>query len=257
MEIREDDGDQLVAYLIGRRPALEIVPAPRTREWMLKTSKSFANRCLPLLMANESGWWLLNRHAFSARWNGGPRREDLELTFDDPRRHGSAATSLFGHGILTWAIPCVFRTPAGVELLVRGPANLPKDGASALEGLVETDWIEATFTMNWKLTRPELPVRFERGEPYAMVVPQGRADLERFAPVVRALSDDPELRERVRRWAERRQREQVRAFAVQHVPEIGGPEWDGAYMRGVRDDGSSYEEHRVRRALRPFMPPRT
>jgi hypothetical protein len=25
---------------------------------------------------------------------------------------------------------------------------------SPLDGIVETDWLEATFTMNWKLTRP-------------------------------------------------------------------------------------------------------
>jgi Family of unknown function (DUF6065) len=43
----------------------------------------------------------------------------------------------------------VFRTPPGCNLYVRGPANSPKDGIAALEGIIETDWSEATFTMNW------------------------------------------------------------------------------------------------------------
>ena len=106
--------------------------------------------------------------------------------------------------------------------------------------------------MNWQLTRPGLRVRFERGEPFAMLVPHGRLDLERYQPAVRPLSDAPELRERVRRWHDRRAGEQVRRFAAEHVPEIGGPQWDGSYMRGERQDGSLFEDHHVRRKLRPF-----
>jgi len=252
MSSHEDDHDELVAYSFASHE-FDAVPAQRAREWMVKTGGSFANRCLPLLMANESGWWLLNRHAFTATWNGGPRRSDTELQFDDDARpDGTQASSLFGYGILTWGTGCVFRTPPGVDLLVRGPANLPKDGVAALEGLVEADWIEVPFTVSWKLTRPGLPVRFEQGEPFAMVVPQGRRDLERYRPTVRPLTDAPELLATVRRWTERGEREQIRTFAAEHVPDIGGPEWDGTYLRGATSDGSPAEDHRVRRELQPF-----
>jgi hypothetical protein len=251
MSIDEDENHEFAAY-VGQTAELDIVPAERSRDWMVKTGASFANRCLPLLMANESGWWLRNQHAFTATWNGGPRQSDIEFRFDDSALSVKDPGSTFGYGIVSWSIPCVFRTPAGVDLLVRGPANLPKDGATALEGLVATDWIEATFTMNWKLTRPELPVRFERGEPFAMVVPQGRLDLERYRPVVRSLRDAPALQEHVRRWTERRRLEHVRAFAAEHVPRIGGPQWDGSYLRGERQDGSRFDAHRVRRKLRSF-----
>jgi hypothetical protein len=254
MSIDEDESLEFVAY-IGPTVVPDIVAAERSREWMVKTGGSFANRCLPLLMANESGWWLRNRHAFTATWNGGPRKDDLTLEFDSVAGGGDAAISGFGYGIISWPIPCVFRTPPGFDLLVRGPANLPKDGATALEGLVATDWIEATFTMNWKMTRPGLPVRFERGEPFAMLVPQRRLDLEHCQPTVRALSDEPQLQDHVRQWLARRRREHVRTFVGEHVPEIGGTVWDGTYMRGERGDGSQFEDHRVRRKLRPFAPP--
>ncbi len=251
MSVGEDENNEFAAY-VGQTSELDIVPAERSREWMVKTGTSFANRCLPLLMANESGWWLRNQHAFTATWNGGPRPGDIELRFDDTVLGAKDPGSNFGYGIVSWSIACVFRTPPGVDLLVRGPANLPKDGATALEGLVATDWIEATFTMNWKLTRPGLAVRFERGEPFAMVVPQRRFDLERYKPVVRSLRDAAALQEPVRKWTERRRLEQVRAFAAEHVAQIGGPRWDGSYMRGTRQDGSRFEEHRVRRELRSF-----
>jgi hypothetical protein len=254
MSIGEGENLQFVAY-VGSTAPPDIVTAERSRQWMLKTGGSFANRCLPLLIANESGWWLRNRHAFTATWNGGPRREDLALAFDSATRGRDAPVSSFGYGIVSWPIPCVFRTPPGVDLLVRGPANLPKDGATALEGLVATDWIEARFTMNWKLTRPDLPVRFERGEPFAMVVPQRRLDLERYEPTIRPLSDSPELHERVKQWSAKRRLEHVRTFVVEHLPDVGGPQWDSSYIRGMRQDGSRFEDHRVRRELRSFTTP--
>lgn len=250
-----DDNQEFVAYAYGSSSEPDIVPAERSREWMIKTGRSFANRCLPLLMANESGWWLRNQRAFTATWNGGPQRSDIDIAFDDGASPEAQPTSLFGYGILTWAISCVFRTPPDVELLVRGPANLPKDGITALEGLVETDWLQMPFTMNWKLTHPGLAVRFERDEPFAMLVPQGRHDLELYRPVVRPLSDAPKILESVHRWTDRSRRQLVRMFVAEHVSEVSGAEWDGAYMRGEHLDGSRFEDHRLRRELKPFTRP--
>ncbi len=76
-----------------------------------------------------------------------------KLLFDRRQEHGQyPATSMFGHGILTFHIPFLVRTHPGYNLLVRGPANMPRDGVSPLEGIVETDWAVATFTMSWQLT---------------------------------------------------------------------------------------------------------
>ena len=60
--------------------------------------------------------------------------------------------SHFGYGLLTFQLPYLFRTPPGYNLLVRGPANCPKDGAW-LDGLVGTDWSPARFFMTWQITR--------------------------------------------------------------------------------------------------------
>ena len=38
---------------------LDIRPAPREREWMDRTDQRYADRCLPLDMANAHGWELL------------------------------------------------------------------------------------------------------------------------------------------------------------------------------------------------------
>jgi hypothetical protein len=95
---------------------------------------------------------------------------------------------------LTWHLPLLFRTPPGYNLLVRGPANYPKDAVYPLEGIVETDWASSTFSMNWKFTRNHMPVRFEVDEPICLIVPQRRAELEEFAPELRHIESDEDLR---------------------------------------------------------------
>src|SRR5438445_10865538 len=91
-----------------------------------------AYRCLPMVIANQSGWVILNRGLVTATWNGGRLSADCSIQAPDCVK---PPLSHFGDGIITWRIPYLFRTPPGWNLLMRGPANLPKDGASSLEGV--------------------------------------------------------------------------------------------------------------------------
>ena len=61
---------------------------------------------------------------------------------------------------------------------MQGPINRPKDGIAALSGIIETDWSPYSFTMNWIFTRPDTPVRFEKGEPYCYIFPVSCGALE-------------------------------------------------------------------------------
>jgi hypothetical protein len=168
--------DSLVAFY-GSGPEIPpaISPAPRWRDWMNATPGRGANRCLPLLMANETGWVLENPAPFRAVWDGSDSRDGVQVEYSPrcPINH-RLATSHFGSGIVTFPVSYLFRTAPGFNLLVRGPANWPKDGICALDGLVETDSSVAPFTMNWKITRPHDPVSFDEGEPFCMLDPQRR-----------------------------------------------------------------------------------
>lgn len=218
---------------------------------MEDTDQRFASRCLPLLMANQSGWIILNGHEFQATWTGGKARESLHVEYaaasvPSPLR----AVSHFGYGILSWSVPYLFRTPPGYNLLTRGPANWPKDGACALEGLVETDWAVATFTMNWKLTRPGLPVTFGAEEPFCMVVPQRRGELESFDPQIRDLADDPKIAAAHDEWGRRRHATNVQNFLAEHsrAPKT----FDRHYFQGSAPDGRQSEDHQTRLRLAAF-----
>lgn len=238
----------LTAYRVAPHPPIALVPAGRNRDWIDATSQRFASRCLPLLIANQSGWWLLNSHSFTVRWDGSRRTEGLTVHYT-----GGAepypAVSHFGHGVLTFTLPFLFRTPPGWNLLARGPANLPKDGAAALEGVIETDWSTAAFTMNWQITRPGADIAFAQGEPICMIVPQRRGELERFRPAVRPVGEMAD-EEKYHAW---------RLSRADFLRELPDPEsaaakagWQRDYMLGRDVDGVYVDEHQRKLRLREF-----
>jgi hypothetical protein len=206
-----------------------------------------------LLIANQSGWELRNPCAFTATWVGRDDRMDVMIAPDKRDAGQFLPQSNFGYGILTWHLPMLFRTPPGFNLLVRGPANYPKDAISPLEGIVETDWASASFSMSWKFTRKLMPVRFEVDEPICMIVPQRRAELEEFAPELRRIESDEELRQKHEFFL--RSRHEI--GQVQRATDTAAGErvpWQGDYTRGSHADGEAgAHDHQTRRHLQPFV----
>jgi hypothetical protein len=253
----EADRDlEVIAYYDDHPRSVELAPAARWRVWMNETDERWANRCLPLLMANESGWALTNPATFTATWTGGPQPSAATIEFADATAVPTPppVESHFGYGVITWGVPFLFRTPPGYNLLVRGPANWPRDGICALEGLVETDWSVATFTMNWKLTRADHPVVFEEGEPFCMVVPQRRGELEAMRPSIRALASDPDTRAGTKRWTQSRHEAQVKKFLAQYSRDFADERssWQQHYFRGIAPDGRESPAHQTQRRLAEF-----
>jgi len=231
---------QIIAYEVDQQNKLPIVVASRERPWMQQTPQRFANRCLPMLIANQSGWHILNIGKIAVTWDGGAGTENLRVEHIGGKASPFVG-SHFGSGILTWNIPYLFRTPPGFNLLVRGPANSPKDGVRALEGIVETDWADATFTMNWQMTRPHLTVTFEVDEPIALIVPQRRGELESFRPETRPISDDPVLRRAHDRW--RTSRIAHNTGLKESNSEARHQGWQKHYFRGTSPANTQAREH--------------
>lgn len=239
---------ELIAFSL-EHSAARLVPAMHERDWMSHTMHGGPYRCLPLSMANSCGWMLLNEQTFAATWDGGYAAGSTKLIFMNRRTDGYHAMSIFGQGIVTFLVPFLFRTPRGYNLLVRGPANLPKDGASPLEGIVETDWAVATFTMNWKLTRPNTPVVFSAEEPICMIVPQRRGELARFLPQVRTLEQASDIDKEHFVWHQSRT-----AFLreLNRRPHAKPGGWQRHYFQGRTPTGQRAPEHETKVRLRPF-----
>jgi len=215
----------------GTKPVVR--PAPVTRPWMDEAPQGFAYRCLPLNIANAHGWEVLCPSTFEAIWNGGARPTDVEIQQLD--NAGWPGLAHFGCGVVTFHLGYLVRTEPGYDLWVGGPPNAPKDGIIPLTGIVETDWAPYSFTMNWRFTRPNCRIRFERGEPFCTFFPIPRALLEQVTPEIRDLASDPEIKAEFDTWTASRGR-----FLVD-LPQPGSEAnrqgWQRDYFRGVTPDG--------------------
>ena len=227
----------------------EIRPGNSKREWMDNSPDRFAYRCLPLTMANATGWEILCPFDFVADWNGGP--ENSDITIVSPT-HGlnvdSFVTPHFKNGILTFHTGYLFRTPAGVELWCMGPPNQFKDGISPLSGLVETDWLPFPFTMNWQFTRPGKVV-FRKGEAFCFFTMVEPAKLEAVQPEIKSLSSNEELAEDYKVWSH------SRGDFIKRLNEREGDAvkegWQRHYMTGKTPrGGEAPDKHVTKRRLK-------
>jgi hypothetical protein len=176
-------------------------PSPVRRHWM--SGHGNAYQCLPMVVANQWGWQVLCPADVRVIWNGVPGTEGLRVEVDP--RWALAVRSQFGQGIVTFSPPWLFRTPPSWDLYVKGPSNRWKPNCVPLEGVVETWWLNYTFTLNWKLVEPGV-VDFACGESLAQLVPVPHTtfqDAQASESPIGAV--EPEAVEELLRWrAERR-----------------------------------------------------
>jgi hypothetical protein len=247
---------KLECYFIGdSRP--DIGPAGNRRDWMDATPERFAYRCLPLSIANAHGWVIRCGGGFEVTWNGGGRAGDVTVV---PLGDGPvAAEGHFGSGILTLRPGVIFRTAPGHNLWVTGPPNSFKDGIQPLSAVVESDWIPFPFTMNWKITRPDHTVRFEKGEPYCFFFPIRRGIPDSAEPEFKRLEDDPQLKAQyehghaLRNFVEHVKFLRERAGKDDPIANEKALSYQKWYMAGRMPDGSSsFDEHQKSLQLRPF-----
>jgi hypothetical protein len=238
----------LIAYQVhDTPPRMTLSSAPIEREWMEASHLKFPYRCLPLNIANQNGWVIACPVSFRAFWYGGPAPADVEVQFDGPS--DPCVMSHFGVGTITFSLPYLFRTPPGVNLWAKGPSNWIKDGVQPLEGVIETDWATSTFTMNWKLTRPNEWVRFDAGEPACMIVPIPRGYAEGFAPRVELMSNHPEVLAKYKAW------EASRSGFLQGLktndPAAVKQGWQKDYFKGETGEGT-FDGHQTRLHIKEF-----
>jgi hypothetical protein len=229
----------LDAFPVSNTANWTLEPCKGSRDWMDASIMKFAYRCLPLVMANQAGWLVTCPVNFSMVWNGGQDRTGLSLHF--PQGEGANAGQIrshFGMGIVTFSMPWLFRTSPGYGIWARGPANMPRDGIAPLDGIVETDWAPYTFTMNWKVTRPNFVIEFKKGDPVALIVPFPLNYLEEVEPRERPIESDATLA------ADYDAFNRGRSAALAKLATTSEAVWSMDYMKGHRPDGTTVTEHR-------------
>ncbi|HMN96768.1 MAG TPA: DUF6065 family protein [Phycisphaerales bacterium] len=247
---------ELVAYRHSNDEGWALEPSSARREWMDNTTGRFAYRCLPLVMANQLGWIVRSPGTFAVKWTGKVGVDALTIRHTEgPENFRRSVLSHFGHGIVSFMLPWVFRTPPGVALLVRGATNFWVHNAHPLDGLVETDWISTTFTMNWQMIAMNREAWFRKGDPICMLTPLRVDVAESLAPRYADLSSNPRLQEEVATFNRKRgetariNREKFEKGEKDHQT------FELDYMHGQTPSGAETEEHRTNIKLKRFAAP--
>lgn len=228
------DGDQ------DAQPSIKIMPMPSIdfdlSDYLKPADKLRSNFganfywCLPMVAANTLGWTLYNPYEFTVSWRGGAGADAVVVECENSRW----AASWFGSGTFTLFPPFIVRTSPGINLLVRPVPNYPRPTVLTLEGIVETDWLQASFTLNFMILMPLVRTTFKVGEPLVQLVPYPREYIERFdAQIVHDGESYEQEMADYKAWNERR---------TQQVAQPIDPDFD--YMRGVKLDGQRVAEHK-------------
>lgn len=245
-----NDDPKMTFYAFGKNPP-PLTPAKPTREWMDIIPNKYAYRCLPLTIANSFGWDIACTHGFVATWNGGMNKDAIQIipTAGQPDPE-LLPQSHFGSGVLTLHVGYLVQTAKGWNTLVTGPMNNPKHGVVPLSGIVETDWLPFSFTMNWKFTTPGT-VMFEAGEIICTVIPVRNDHLSNVQPVIKNLSQNPELKEQFDHWQKSRADFNQKLYASD--PATLQAAWQKHYFQGTDPStGDAAQDHKSKlRVLAP------
>lgn len=246
---------KITAYKVSN-DAMELHPSSNKRKWMDETPDKFAYRCLPLQIANASGWVLLNPCDLIISWNGGNRKDDL--TIHIARSDMNYGGCPFGYGIVTFHPGYIFRTTDNYDLLMTGPPNYFYDFMSPLTGIVETFWLPFTTTMNWKLNRPGT-FEIKKNDPLAFIMPIPHLfpDIEAETKDIR---HDPELMQTFNTWAHDRTK---LSEALDHLEKTGqgingidptdpSTTWERTYFQGKTKDGKDIDAHATKVRMPKF-----
>ena len=240
---------EMECYPMTSQPP-DLAPGRQSRNWMDAFASRHPYRCLPLNMANTTGWEILCPYAFTAEWTGGERQEDITIKPDRPVPDLKAfVVSHFSRGVLTMHPQYLFRTPPGWDLMVSGSPNHVKDGIQPLVGLIETDWLPFPFTMNWIFTRPGR-IRFEKGEPFCFITPIEHRKVETMQPIIRALESNPVMHGQFEAW--NRQRTDFNKRLAGGDPDAAKEAWQRFYFKGElpEDMGNAPDTHVNKRRLK-------
>jgi len=229
----------------------EVRPARAKRQWMDDFPDRHAYRCLPLSIANASGWEVLCPVPVEVRWNGGMAKEDIEVFGLKDLPNGAPidhfCRSNFSRGIITFHLDYVIETEPDWGIMATGPFNDPKPTAAPLTGIIESEWLPYPFTMNWQLLRPGI-TRFEEGEPFCFFLPVPLRALPSTDIHIHRLSDDGDLQARHNQFRDARTEfmSRVEAGDQEAIKEA----WQRHYFVGRHPDGVLAPEHLNKLRLR-------
>lgn len=208
-------------------PGWEFHTASPKRAWMDEYKHMY--RCLPMTIANQNGWVIECPCDIHAVWFGGQDTRSMHFWLDPQYNVTNPWVKChFVGGVITFEFDFMVRTNPGVNLLVRGAPNFFIDGVHPLEGVVETDWLNYSFTMNWRVTAPNKLVTFKKGDPICFLQPIPHNYAETFDFNIDFMDNNPELTKNFHEYNKSRMKFGADKKAGKH-----NEDWQKHYFNGV------------------------
>lgn len=216
---------------------LPIESADYKRDWMDSYAHAFAYRCLPLKIANESGWLVRCPTNFTAEYvTDDSAIDSVKIKFDSENNiYTNYIRSHFGRGVVTLSLPYIFRTPEPWCVWARGYPNYYKHNVSFLEGIIETYWLHSTFTYNIRIIEKNKPVEFKTGEPLMFLTCVNINEINKSIIDIDNISNNTELQRAYKEWSESRSNFNKK----QRNPE----EWQKDYFKGLNTSNNIETNH--------------
>lgn len=192
--------------LFKKNWALPIRSCKIQREWMDIHPKKNPYKCNPMTVANGYGWEIYSPSSFTAIWDGDPRQSDTTgIAFRCKESNPVLPEHHFGNGILTWNTGFIFKTEFPYAMFVSSPINTIVKNATPLSGIVETHWLPFTFTLNWKIHGPGMPVTVNAGDVLAQIFPVQINVFDDIEVSVKHMDEAPdEFKVNVTNWSKSR-----------------------------------------------------
>ena len=201
-------------------------------------------RCLPLAIGNMQGFAFKSPFEFDVIWNGGDSPNDLQIIINKDTgikkdTNHVYVSSEFGHGIFTIHFPLILKTPPGVDLMTIAPPNYPVPGLSPMTGVIETDNLRFTFTLNFKVDLVNTVIKISKDYPIMGILPVPRYFCNSFTLVNAYDILDKDIIEE--------ERQIVLEHAIKRNQNKNSIKADKIYYRGTDARGNKFKDHQLPR----------
>jgi hypothetical protein len=150
----------------GHRVKIEQTPVKR--EWMDGTDDRHAYKCFPVSLANSVGYSISFLEDIEFIWDGVSDSTPDHVTVLQGQELCSTSR---GNGTINFHCDMVFKTDKDVSMLSIVPPNYFIDGAMPFTSVVSTSFMNDTFPIAWKITRPNTKIFIPAGTPVITLIP--------------------------------------------------------------------------------------
>jgi hypothetical protein len=176
------------------------------RDWMDETYKKHAYQCMPVTVANVSGWSISLDDEVVVEWDGGNSVPRVISGAVSSSGREQAQCSIIG--MVSFNMGWVIRTEEPYCTFLSGPPNMFVPNASPLTASLPSWWWPDESQMNWKLSSPGRTV-FPAGFPFVFFTIYSPTTLAEVTFEVGSLWDDAKLVEKRRKYGDLKQRNNI------------------------------------------------